>query len=313
MFATDTLTAIAFGSSTLVTLGVLTAIREAFAPGRGTTEAGKRIPGRLRRAATVFDQAPARGLTGQINQGFDQLVLESGFDWTPAIAFQWVLIFAMLGGGGAYLVNGDPLALVGGALASMILLLLVIAIRRAGRMAAIREQLPQVLDMLARGTRAGQSTEQAIAMVGEEAGGILGKEFQRCSQQLAMGRAFDRVLMSLAARIRLVDMRILTTTLIVQRQSGGHLSETLERMAAVVRDRMTAARQIKASTGGGRMSTLIVAGIAPIATVVIYFLKRDHFVLLFEDTLGRSLLLLAIVLEVAGLIWIYLLMRQDAR
>src|SRR5690606_25529622 len=109
-------------------------------------------------------------------------------------------------------------------------------------------------------------------------------------QELQMGRSLDRVLKSLSSRVRLVDMRILTTTLIVQRRSGGHLSETLERMAMVVRDRLTAARQMKASTGAGRMSTMIVAGIAPLATIAISILHREHFTLLFEDSLGRVLL-----------------------
>ncbi|HWL07546.1 MAG TPA: type II secretion system F family protein [Planctomicrobium sp.] len=311
MVGTDTLTMIAFGSTTLLTLGVLTAVREIFSPKEIITESGKRIRGSLRRTATVFDQAPARGLFGRIDQGFDQLILESGFEMAPAAAFQWLIIFALLGGGGAYLVNGDPLVGVAGALAGMVLMLLIFTIRRARRLAAIREQLPHVLEMLARGTRAGQSTEQAIALVGEEAGGILGKEFKRCTQQLEMGRAFDRVLASLASRVRLVDIRILTTTLIVQRQAGGHLSETLDRMAMVVRDRLTAARQMKASTGGGRMSTMIVAGIAPFATIAIYMLHREHFTLLFEDSLGRTLLMTGIVLELIGLVWVYTLLRQD--
>lgn len=309
MGGTDAMTIIAFGSTTLVALGVTTALRELLSSRDSTTL--RRGPGALRRHPTVFDETPAKGLIGRINQGFDQLVLESGLEMSPAMAVQWVVISALLGGGGAYLANGDPLSGIGGALTAMVLLLVMLAICRQRRLAAIREQLPQVLEMLARGTRAGQSSEQAIELVGEEAQGILGMEFKRCSQQLQMGRSFERVLASLAARVRLVDIRILTTTLIVQRQAGGHLSETLERMASVVRDRLTAARQLKASTGAGRTSTLIVAGIGPVAAIAIYILHRQHLETLFQDQLGRMMLLAGMTLEILGLIWVYLLIRKE--
>lgn len=240
------------------------------------------------------------------------MILESGFNLTPMLAFQWLVVCMLLTGGGTLLYSGEPLSGVAAALAGLMVPLIVFAYRRSKRMAAVREQLPHVLEMLARATRAGNSVEQAIKLVGDEAGGILGTEFKRCSQQLEMGRAFDRVLWSLSARMRLVEVRILTTTLIVQRQAGGHLSETLDRMSSVVRDRLTAARQIKATTGAGRMSTLVVATIAPIAFVAIYFLHREHFSPLLEDSMGRAMLLTAIVLEVIGLVWVYLLLRRES-
>jgi tight adherence protein B len=309
---TDTLTMIAFGSTALLTLGVTTALRELVSPRRPVGADGTPIKGRLRRTPSVFDQAPAKGLFGRIDQGFDQLILESGFNLTPVLAFQWLVVFALLSGGGVLIYSGEPLAGVAGGLAGLMVPLIVFAYRRSKRMAAVREQLPHVLEMLARATRAGNSVEQAIQLVGDEAGGILGSEFKRCSQQLEMGRAFDRVLWSLSARVRLVEIRILTTTLIVQRQAGGHLSETLDRMSSVVRDRLTAARQIKATTGGGRMSTLVVATIAPVAFVAIYVTHRDHFIPLLEDATGRMLLLTAVALEMVGLVWVYLLLRRES-
>lgn len=311
MYIADAYTIIAFGSTTLVSLGVMTALREIFGS-KSSPDATGRVRPSLRRTPTVFDETPASGLFRQIDQKFEQLVLETGLSWTAATAFQWTVIAGIVGGGSALLLAGEPLAGIAGAMGGMLVLLLVLAILRARRLSAIRDQLPQVLEMLARGTRAGQSTEQAMNLVAQEAGGALGKEFQRCVQELQLGRSLDRVLMSLASRVRLVDMRILTTTLIVQRRAGGHLSETLERMAMVVRDRLTAARQMKATTGGGRMSTLVVAGIAPLATIAIYMLHREHFKLLFEDNLGRMLLLTGIILEVIGLVWVYLLLRQES-
>jgi tight adherence protein B len=165
--------------------------------------------------------------------------------------------------------------------------------------------------MLARGTRAGQSVEQAVRLVASESGGVLGPEFRRCSQQLEMGRGFDKALKTLAGRVCIVEMRILATTLIVQRQTGGRLSETLDRMAEVVRDRLTAHRQIKASSGAGRTSTLVIASVAPIAYLAMFLFHRPHVQYLFDDPLGRLLLLLALVLEVIGLGWVFYLLRRE--
>lgn len=299
------ITLIAFASIALCTLGGGLLLRELAFGGRG---AGT---GRLRRVPDVFDQPSASGFFGQVDQGFDRLVLESGTELLPNTTFLIVLASSLLVGGSFWLYGGDPLQGAIGGIVGLAVPLVGLILLRGRRMRAIREQLPHVLDMLARSTRAGQSVEQAIALVGQEAGGVLGAEFRRCEQQLAMGRAFDRVLKSLASRVRLVEMRIFTTTLIVQRQSGGHLSDTLERMGSVVRDRLTAQRQMRASTGAGRMSTLIVATVSPLTYVFVYFFQRSHLELLFEDPMGRILLLAALILEVVGLIWVFALLKQE--
>ena len=160
-------------------------------------------------------------------------------------------------------------------------------------------------------SRAGQTSEQAIELAGQELEGRLSREFRNCTQQLAMGRSFDAVMKTLAARIRTVEMRILTTTLIVQRQTGGNLSETLERMSAVIRDRLNAQRQMRASTGAGRSSTMIIATISPLAYLFMFIFQREYLEILFNDPLGRLLLGGAVVLEIVGLFWVAALLRQE--
>jgi tight adherence protein B len=303
---------IAFGSIAVVAWAGALVLRDLFfpqqVPAAANSPTGSR---RARRAPTVFDQSPAQGLLGKVDQGFDRLVLETGYEMSPGVAFALCACVAIAAGGGVYLAIDDPLAGVGGGLAGLFLPLALLAVRRARRIREIREQLPYTLDMLARATRAGQSVEQAIRLVGEEGSGALRAEFRRCSQQLDMGRAFDKVLMSLAGRVRLIELRILATTLIVQRQTGGPLSETLERMASVIHDRLNAQRQIKASTGAGRTSTLIIAAIAPMAYAFMFLFHRSHIQFLFDDGFGRLLLWGALMLELAGLVWVFFLLRKE--
>jgi tight adherence protein B len=300
-------TLIAFGAIALCALAGGLVVRDLVYGARGASGS----TGRLRRIPDVFDQPAAQGFFGNIDQVFDRLVLESGTELLPNTTFLVMLAAALFTGGTLWLGLDEPLYGVLGGFAGLSVPLAYIVIARGRRMRAIREQFPHVLEMLARATRAGQSVEQAFAMVAEEAGGELAAEFRKCEQQLQMGRAFDRVLKSLSARVRLIEIRIFTTTLIVQRQAGGHLSDTLERMSSVIRDRITAQRQIRAATGAGRMSTLVIAVVSPLVYVLVMIFQRPHFDMLLNDPIGRSLLMLAVILEVTGLIWVFSLMRKE--
>jgi len=303
------LTLIAFISGSLVVGSVAYLLRAVvLSTGVGGGALGSR---RLRRLPGLEDIRPADGMLSRIDYGFNRLVLESGTQIVPMSAFLLTLCGAIAAGGLAWLNTSEPLIAVAAALAGMLIPLLILTVRRSIRIRAIRQELPHVLDMLARATRAGQSIEQAIELVAAESGGILGPEFEHCSSQLGMGRSMERVLKSMASRIRLMEMRILTTTLIVQKQAGGRLSDTLERMASVVRDRISAQRQIQAATSAGRASTLIIAAVAPLAYAFVYLFHREHLQVLFNDPLGRTLLLTALILELTGLAWVFYLFRRE--
>jgi len=276
-----------------------------------TPEAVSSASRRLRRAMTVYDQPPATSLSGRIDQGFERLVLETGLEITPATAFLMVLAVGLLVGGTLLVIYDVLLTAVIGMSIGMGLLLAWFAWKRHRRMKEIREQLPHVVDLLARGVRAGISLDQAIHLVGEESGGVLGPEFNKASQQLQMGLPVTTVMKSMAARIPLLEMRILASTLMVHRQTGGNLTEALERVAAVIRDRLTYQRQMKASTGAGRTSAILIATITPAVYVLMFLWQPEHFGILLEDPTGRMLLTMAAVLEIVGIIWVIRLLRLD--
>ncbi len=304
----EQLTWLAFASGTLVTGAVGLVLRGiVVSPGTGAGAVSGRKLRRIAPTANVTDRSRSA-----VDRAFDALVIESGTQIVPASAFLLSVAGAILLGGAALVTSEQPVIVVSGSLAGFVVPIAWLAIRRVRRIRAVQTELPQVLDMLARATRAGQSVEQGIDLVASEAGGILGEEFGQCARQLSMGRAFDKVIASLATRVRVLDLRILTTTLIVQRQAGGHLSDTLERMAAVVRDRLVARRQIQAATSAGRASTLVTAIIAPVAYLAVFVFHRSHLQIMFDDPLGKSLLLAALILELVGLAWVFVLLRSES-
>jgi tight adherence protein B len=305
---------ICFIAITLITGTVVMLLRDLFATSEvagGTavgTLGGRR---RLRRLLNVFDESPARSFSGRLDQAFDHLVLESGWSTSPYAAFLMLIACGLLLGGGLWSYYEHTMTAIVGMMFGMSVGLLGMWIYRVRRMQEIREQLPNVLDMLARAARAGTSLDQAIKIVGAEAGGLLGREFTQCARQLDMGRSLPSVAKSLAVRVRLIEMRILATTLSVQRQSGGNLADSLERMAGVIRDRLTAWRRLRAATGAGRASTLLIAILGPLAYFVMFLWQPEHMSILYEDPLGQMMLFTAISLEVVGVFWVTSLLRQE--
>lgn len=303
-------TIIVFVSITLAGFAVGMWVRDLFFAGAGGSGSSA-MPRRLRRIPNVFDAAPAKGLSDRLDQGFERMVLESGADLTVASFFLVVLLCGIVVGGICGFVQDDPLAGIAGAIVGMLGPLFYISIRRMKRMRGIRDELPVLLDMLARTTRAGKSVDQAIDVCSAELNGPLAAEFRQCSRQLEMGRSFDSVMKSLSSRVRLVEMQILTTTLVVQRGSGGNLSDTLERMSIVVRDRTMAHRQMLAATAAGRFSAMLVSAIGPLSFLFLMLVHRAHMQMMFDEPLGRFLLLMALFLEVSGLAWVFKLLRDE--
>ncbi len=97
----------------------------------------------------------------------------------------------------------------------------------------------------------------------------------------------------------------------VHRQTGGNLALTLERMSGVIRDRLNYVRQMKASTGAGRISAFLIALAGPIMFLLMFTLQYDHLKIMFEQPLGQSLLAAAIVLELIGVVWVLNLLKTD--
>lgn len=301
---------ICFAAVTVMVLAVYLFFRDmagAVKPASGTFS--KRP--RLRRIRNVFDQEPATSILGKIDQSFDRLVLENGSDFTPFSAFLLLVMCGLAIGGTIFVYSNQPLAGIAGMIGGMFAVLMFLHLRRKRRMHRIQEELPEMIDLLARSTHAGASLEQAIAIVGEETKGPLSAEFRRCARQLDMNMSVPAVMKSLSNRIQLVDLKILTSTLMLYRKTGGNLPANLERMAGVIRDRINYRRQMKASTGAGRASALLMTVVAPVAFVILLVVFPDHVSNLYTDPVGNIMLLTAIVLEVIGVLWVSALLRTD--
>ena len=164
---------------------------------------------------------------------------------------------------------------------------------------------------MARAVHAGESLEQAVALVSEEVSDPLGAEFGWCSRQLELGRTLSSTMQSLSGRIRLTDLRLLATVLAVHRTAGGNLAVTLERLSTVSRDRLNYLGQMRATTGAGRVSARLIAATGPLLFLFLFVTQSEHVQRFFDNPFGRTLFVTGVVLEIIGLIWITRLTRVN--
>ena len=116
---------------------------------------------------------------------------------------------------------------------------------------------------------------------------------------------------SLTQRTPIPEMRILSATFTVQRRSGGNVAVTLDRLASVIRDRLSYRRQFMAATGASRMATIMISLAGPLVFSYMMFAQPDYMGQFFELPGGLTLLSVAGVLEFIGLVWVIGLLRND--
>ncbi len=136
--------------------------------------------------------------------------------------------------------------------------------RRKKRLYAFEEQLPEAIDLLGRAIRAGHPLSAGLKMVADETPSRSPASSAAPSRSSGFGLPFEDALLAMADRVNLVDVRILVTAILIQREVGGNLAEVLDNLASVIRARFTIRRQLRVYTAQGRMSGYVLA-VLPIA------------------------------------------------
>jgi tight adherence protein B len=172
--------------------------------------------------------------------------------------------------------------------------------RRRKRFKKFAQQLPDALDLVARALRSGHSLAAAFDLVGQEVADPLGTEFMRVFEEQNLGIPLDEAMNDLTDRIPNLDLKFFTTAIILQRQTGGDLAEILDKLSHLIRERFKIWGQVQALTGEGRLSGVILLALPPLLFLAIFNLNRDYVMVLFEDPLGKKMLLGAILMQVLG-------------
>ena len=160
------------------------------------------------------------------------------------------------------------LAPVIGAIMGTYLMRLYRARHRDKRLAAIEEQFPDALDFLGRSVRAGNAFSISLELLADEANEPVKSEIRKLTREMALGAGLEAALYGLVGRVPLLEVRMFVAAVLLQRETGGNLSEVLSKLAISVRERMRLAGHVKAVSGQGRLTAKVLTFL-PIVTLLL--------------------------------------------
>ena len=176
--------------------------------------------------------------------------------------------------------------------------------RRTKRLNAFEEFLPESIDLVGRALRAGHPLSAGFKMAADDGPEPVASEFRRIFEEQRFGLPLQDSLLGMADRINLVDVRILVTAILIQREVGGNLAEILDNLAAVVRARFTIRRQVRVYTAQGRMTGYLLSALPLIIFAILYALNGKYMSILFTDPVGKILVGVALSMQLIGFLWI---------
>jgi tight adherence protein B len=304
-----TITLLAFAALTLIVVGMLLVVRDilsALRRGRTKQPAAEVLP-----HVSLEKEASLMGTRGRIDRAFGRLIIDAGLELSLEAAFLVMVLVGVSLSAAVFLAFENELIALTVMPLGMLIPLCYYVYARARRLKLIYEQLPGALATMSRAVRAGESVEDALRLSGQTAEEPLATELRRCAGHLAMGLSMAATMRSLTWRIRIQELKILSSALVVQRASGGNLSDTLERVIALIRDRQAFRRQFLAGTAGARMAAGLVIVALPVYLLFMALYGQEYVGFFFREPLGWGLFVGGLGLLLAGLLWILSLLKVD--
>jgi tight adherence protein B len=155
---------------------------------------------------------------------------------------------------------------------------------------AFLNQLPEALDFLSRILRAGHSLSTGLQMMADELPMPLSGEFRRCYDAHSVGQALEESLKDTAIRVDNSDFGFFVTAILIQRQTGGDLSEVLDNISDMIRQRIRLSQHVKAKTAEGRFTGYILVVFPVILFFATYYLNPKYAAVLLHTSTGLILL-----------------------
>jgi tight adherence protein B len=211
---------------------------------------------------------------------------------TVGLALACAVLGAVVGG----VWGGVMLAALGGVALPMGVLFL-----RNQRQDKLVAQLPEAFELMARAIRSGHAIGQAFQAVADTMKPPIAQEFARCQEQQNLGLLPEVAFRNMAERWDVLELRIFVMAMVIQMQAGGKLSEVLERLATLMRERMALRRRVQSLTAEGRMQAVVLVILPPFTFCMMWMVNPGYAEALFEQ---KTLLAVTIVAMTAGVLWI---------
>jgi tight adherence protein B len=181
--------------------------------------------------------------------------------------------------------------------------------KRQRRFHRFQEKLPDAIDLIVSALRAGNSTMGALGIVANDAPEPIRREFRICFDEQSYGVDMRAAMENLVNRVPLADMRIITTAILIQKESGGNLAEVLDKTADVIRGRFRLRDQIRVHSAQGRLTGWILSAMPVGLGILMFLLNPKYIMLLFTHPVGRKFVAAGVTMNVLGLLVIRKIVR----
>ncbi|MDA0282425.1 MAG: type II secretion system F family protein [Planctomycetota bacterium] len=172
--------------------------------------------------------------------------------------------------------------------------------RRSSRFKRFAKQLPDAMELIARALRSGHSLNSGINVVVEEMPSPIATEFMLAYEEQNLGIPIEIALKNMLKRMPNMDLKFFVTAVTIQKQSGGDLSEILDKIGYIIRERFKIMGQVMALTGEGRISGVVLQAMPVALFLILYYMNPDYVMLLFQEDLGKEMLFYAVAMQIMG-------------
>ncbi len=187
--------------------------------------------------------------------------------------------------------------------------LIVLRAMRDGRQQRFEEQLPEAIDTLVRGLRAGHSVSVAITSVVQNMADPIGSEFRLTAAEMTYGLDLETAMANLHARVGQPDLGLIALAVSMQSKTGGNLAEVLHNMARVIRERFKLRRKARALSSEGRFSAMILSSLPIFLFIIISFLSPNYYGEVWSKPYTKPVLVGALVWMMLGNYIMYRMVR----
>jgi tight adherence protein B len=218
-----------------------------------------------------------------------------------SIAAAWLIMLA----------TGNPLTALLVGLIAAAAPLVKINMERGKRLNRFEEQLPEAVEVMVRALKAGHPFTDTLRLVAEEMDQPIAKEFGMVHTDINHGLDMKVAFLNLLERVPNMTLMGLVTAVVVQRETGGNLAETLQNISKIIRGRFRFQRRVKSLTAEGRMSAWVLAMIPFVLFIGLMITTPDYLPILIEEPLGRKIVTVSFTLLLIGILWLRKLIRVD--
>jgi tight adherence protein B len=200
------------------------------------------------------------------------------------------------------------LAVFFGILATAVPTLHILA-RRKRRLNKFLQLLPDALDLMSRGLSAGHAFTEALQMVATEMPEPIASEFRKTYDEQNLGLSLKLALENLVERVPLLDLRMCVTAVMIQRETGGNLSELLEKVAHTIRERFKIMEDLKTMTLSSRWSAWLLCALPIFLAIYVTLMNPGYMDVMWKDPRGHWLLAIAAIMQILGILMVQKIMR----